>query len=65
MKNTSMLFLPITVIPCDLHDSNLKKVAQGKMSKVFYEEHSYVIWGINSGGGIVHDPECKCKIKEN
>ena len=60
-----MLFVAMIFTSCNTNDSNLKKVAQGKMSKVLYEEHSYVIWGINSGGGIVHDPDCKCKIKEN
>ena len=36
----------------------------GQMSKVFYGDHSYIIWGINAGGGIVHDPDCKCKEGE-
>lgn len=41
-------------------DPNLETVSQGKMSTVFYHGHSYVVWGINSGGGVVHDPDCKC-----
>jgi hypothetical protein len=41
-------------------DVNLEKTAQGKTSKIEYQCHSYVVWSINSGGGIVHDPDCKC-----
>ena len=44
-------------------DKNLERVAQGKMSKVFYQGHSYVVWGINWGGGCVHDPDCVCMEK--
>jgi len=44
-------------------DKNLQKVEQGKMSKVFYKDHSYVVWSINDGGGIVHDPDCVCLKK--
>lgn len=41
-------------------DKNLEKVEQGSASKIFYQNHSYVVWSINSGGGIVHDPDCRC-----
>ncbi len=41
-------------------DTNLEKVEQGQMSKVFYQGHTYVVWSINFGGGISHDPDCKC-----
>jgi len=42
-------------------DENLEETAQGKTSKVEYKGHSYVVWAINSGGGIVHDPDCRCQ----
>jgi hypothetical protein len=45
-------------------DQNLERVQQGHMSKVFYQDHSYVIWGINLGGGCVHDPDCQCFKEE-
>ena len=45
-------------------DVNLKKVEQGLASKITYNDHSYIVWSVNLGGGIVHDPECKCKSKE-
>ena len=42
-------------------DPNLKKVEQGKMSVVHYNDHSYIVWSINAGGGFVHDPDCRCR----
>lgn len=43
-------------------DPNLQQVAQGQASKIFYQEHSYVIWHLTFGGsGLVHDPDCKCR----
>ena len=44
-------------------DPNLETAAQGKVSKIEYKDHTYVVWSINFGGGIVHDPDCKC-LKE-
>ncbi len=44
-------------------DKNLERVAQGKMSLVEYKNHTYVVWSINLGGGIVHDPDCICNKK--
>lgn len=41
-------------------DPNLKRVEQGLMSIVHYEGHSYVVWSINFGGGMIHDPDCLC-----
>lgn len=46
-------------------DPNLKKVEQGKASKITYNDHSYVVWNINLGGGIVHDPDCQCRSKHH
>ncbi len=45
-------------------DPNLKKVEQGQMSKVTYNDHTYIVWSINLGGGLVHDPDCKCIRKQ-
>ena len=46
-------------------DKNLEKVEQGLISKVTYKGHTYVVWSINLGGGITHDPDCECiKNKE-
>jgi hypothetical protein len=45
-------------------DPNLMKVEQGLASKIEFQGHSYVVWSINLGGGIVHDPDCKCKKGE-
>tara|TARA_R110000868_G_scaffold383225_1_gene650019 strand:+ start:971 stop:1219 length:249 start_codon:yes stop_codon:yes gene_type:complete len=45
-------------------DKNLQCVEQGKMSVVTYKNHSYIVWSINFGGGICHDPDCKCQVKE-
>lgn len=65
------IFIPIIAFlilnffsSCESHkskDKNLKKVEQGLMSKVHYENHSYIVWSINAGGGIVHDPNCQCE----
>lgn len=44
-------------------DKNLRKVEQGMMSKVRYQNHTYVVWSINFGGGIIHDPDCECMKK--
>lgn len=44
-------------------DENLQRVEQGRMSKVTYKEHSYVVWSVNSGGGMTHDPDCPCMAK--
>lgn len=45
---------------CKSEDKNLQNVEQGKASKITYQGHSYVVWSINLGGGIVHDPDCPC-----
>lgn len=42
-------------------DVNLEKTTQGQMSKNTYQGHTYVVWSINFGGGIVHDPDCECR----
>ncbi len=47
-----------------LQDPNLTKTVQGHASKIEFQGHSYVVWSVNLGGGIVHDPDCKCR-KEN
>lgn len=67
----ALLFGGITLIcvcliyKLDKKDPNLEKVEQGEMSRVYYQGHSYIVWGINVGGGCVHDPDCGClKIKE-
>ena len=64
-----MMLMPILI--CILtstsscsNDTNLKKVEQGHMSIVTYKKHTYVVWSINAGGGIVHDPDCICKKGE-
>jgi hypothetical protein len=44
-------------------DPNLMNVEQGKMSIVHYKNHSYIVWSINLGGGIVHNPDCECLNK--
>ena len=55
-----MLFIVLASQYCS-SDPNLKRVEQGQMSKVHYQDHSYIVWSINAGGGLVHDPDCKCK----
>jgi len=42
----------------------IEKVGHGKASKVAFEGHSYVIWQQNFSDCIVHDPNCKCRVKE-
>lgn len=44
----------------DSEDKNLENVEQGKMSKVNYKDHTYVVWSLTCAGGIVHDPDCEC-----
>jgi hypothetical protein len=51
------------LVLCIKKDENLQRVEQGSASKIFYQNHSYVVWSINSGGGIVHDPDCQCNNK--
>jgi len=46
-------------------DENLQKVEQGLMSKTTFKGHTYVIWSINSGGGIIHDPDCLCMKEQS
>ena len=41
-------------------DPNLTKVEQGLASKIEFQGHTYVVWSINYGGGMVHDPDCTC-----
>lgn len=45
----------------DSEDKNLQNVEQGKMSKVTYKGHTYVVWSLTCSGGLVHDPDCGCK----
>ena len=45
-------------------DKNLQNVEQGKMSIVNYQRHSYIVWSINCGGGICHNPDCECQKLE-
>ena len=45
-------------------DKNLQRVEQGQMSIVTYQDHSYIVWSINLGGGICHNPDCECYKKE-
>lgn len=45
-------------------DENLQKVEQGQASIIHYQNHSYVVWSLNSGGGICHNPDCKCCAKK-
>lgn len=65
----SFFFFLIAIICCAKAnykpDPNLERVQQGKASKIVYQDHSYVVWSINLGGGIVHDPDCKCHFKGN
>ncbi len=64
---TFMLICVFGATSCsDSRDPNLEKAIQGKVSKIEYKNHYYVVWSINFGGGIVHDPDCKClKVKED
>lgn len=57
---TSIVIIMLIAQSCS-SDPNLKRVEQGQMSKVHYQDHSYIVWSINCGGGLVHDPDCKCK----
>jgi len=65
-----VFFLWIGIISCMIscsgnNDTNLEKAKQGMVSKIEYQGHSYVVWGVNLGGGITHDPDCNCyKIKD-
>ncbi len=47
-------------------DKNLEdlKYNHGRMTKIEYQNHSYIGWSCNLGCGIVHDPDCKCKLGE-
>lgn len=54
-----MLFMALTS-GSNFIDKNLQKVEQGSMSIVTYHDHTYIVWSINMGGGIVHDPDCEC-----
>ncbi len=46
-------------------DPNLKKTVQGQTSKIEFQGHTYIVWSVNMGGGIIHDPDCKCKCNSN
>lgn len=45
-------------------DPNLIKTVQGHTSKIEFQGHTYVVWSVNMGGGIVHDPDCICNNKK-
>lgn len=59
-----LIFFSIYMSHNDEKDINLEKAKHGMISVIEYKGHSYIIWGINAGGGIVHDPDCKCSSKE-
>ncbi len=66
MRDFTFFYIIIFFLICWIvykpeNDPNLKKVERGQMSKVNYQDHSYIVWSINAGGGLVHDPDCKCK----
>lgn len=58
-----ILIAGLSLALCVKKDENLQEVEQGKASKINYQGHSYVVWSINFGGGIVHDPDCECNNK--
>lgn len=58
-----ILIAGLSLALCVKKDENLQEVEQGKASKISYQGHSYVVWSINFGGGIVHDPDCQCNNK--
>lgn len=45
-------------------DENLQRVEQGKMSIVNYCGHSYIVWSVNLGGGMCHNPDCECRLEK-
>lgn len=44
-------------------DPNLIKLnhMNGKMTKLEYDNHTYIGWACNCGCSMVHDPNCKCR----
>lgn len=38
----------------------IEKVDHGKMSKMEYDDHTYVIWSSGFTNIVLHDPSCKC-----
>lgn len=42
----------------------VEKLTRGRASKTEFSGHSYVIWQQNFSDCIVHDPDCKCRNKE-
>lgn len=75
MKKPIKMILSITIIVCIFvvimaiispkseTDKNLTRVEQGLMSKVSYQGHTYIVWSVNLGGGMTHDPDCNCRGK--
>ncbi len=38
--------------------------SNGLMDKLEYGDHTYIGWTCNLGCTMVHDPDCKCKLKD-
>lgn len=78
MKKTPLIFFAISAVSFSLlilslfikkhdeyNDPYLKKLSyrNGFVTKIEYEDHTYVCWSCNLGSSMVHDPECKCRKK--
>ena len=59
-----LICLLLYLVSCEPSDRNLQRVEQGKMSIVYYQGHSYIVWGINFNGGMCHNPDCECYNKD-
>ena len=57
-----LIFVAQNKKECDPHLKRLEH-SNGRISKIEFEGHTYIIWGVNMGGGIVHDPDCQCGRK--
>jgi hypothetical protein len=41
-------------------DVDIVKLKYGRISKVEFEDHSYLVWQQNMSDCIIHDQNCKC-----
>lgn len=69
MKTLIFIIFIVLICFCAFKSAKQEKLHEnishnrGKITTFEYRGHSYIAWSINSGGGLVHDPDCKCKEK--
>ena len=72
-KTVIMLFVVFLFLSAAYLDKKSEKdkyhiklsFSNGQMTKLQYEDHSYVSWTCNFGCSLTHDPNCICYKKKD